>query len=51
LDLVDDKMVVVIPLADYQWAMVLDKTELQLGMLLNVVLPKVIDTFEEAMVS
>ncbi len=51
LDLVDDKMVVVIPLADYQWAMVLDKTELQLGMLLNVVLPSVIDTFEEAMVS
>jgi len=51
LDLVDDKMVVVIPLADYQWAMVLDKSKLQLGMLLNVILPKMIDTFEEAMTS
>ncbi len=49
LDLVDDKMVVVIPLADYQWAMVLDKNELQLGMLLNVVLPNMIDSFEEAL--
>ncbi len=49
LDLVDDKMVVVIPLADLQWAMVLDKTQLQLGMLLNVVLPQMLDTFEEAM--
>ncbi len=48
LDLVDNKMVVVIPLADHQWAMVLDKRELQLGMLLNIVLPKMIDAFEES---
>lgn len=48
LDLIDDKMVIVIPLADHQWAMVLDKNHLQLGLLLNVILPKIVDTFEEA---
>ncbi len=47
LDLFDDKMVVVIPLEDYQWGMLLDTKELQLGMLLNIVLPKMLDAFKE----
>ncbi len=50
LDLVDEKMVVVVTLADYQWGMLLDKTQISLGLLLNVNLPKAIDGFEEAIV-
>lgn len=48
LDLVDDKMVVVITMGDYQWGLLVDRTKAQLGLLLNVVVPKIIDAFEEA---
>lgn len=48
LDLVDAKMVIVIPLGDYQWGMLVDTNKAQLGLLLNVVMPKIIDAFEEA---
>ncbi len=48
LDLVDGKMVVVIPLGDYQWGMLIDTKKVQLGLLLNVVMPKMINAFEEA---
>ena len=48
LDLSDAKMVIVIPLADYQWGMLVDTNKAKLGLLLNVVMPKIIDAFEEA---
>lgn len=48
LDLVDEKMVVVITMGDFQWGLFLDRTKTQLGLLLNVVMPKAIDAFEEA---
>lgn len=48
LDLVDGNMVIVIPLGDYRWGMLIDGKKAQLGLLLNVVIPKLIDTFEEA---
>jgi hypothetical protein len=47
-DLVDGKMAIAIPLGGYQWGMLLDSTKAPLGLLLNVVLPKAIDAFEEA---
>lgn len=47
-DLVDGMMAIAIPLGSYQWGMLLDKTKAPLGLLLNVVLPKAIDAFEEA---
>ena len=50
-DLVDGKIAVAIPLGDYQWGMLLDGTKAPLGLLLNVVLPKAIDAFEDAMAS
>jgi len=50
LDLVDEKMVIVVTLADYQLGMLLDKTQTSLGLLLNVHLPKAVDSFEEAIV-
>jgi len=49
MDLVDGKMVIVIHLGEYQWGMLVDRTKIQLGLLLNVVMPKMIDSFEQAM--
>ena len=48
LDLVDEKMVIVLTMGDFQWGMLLDRSKAQLGLLLNVVIPKAIDSFEEA---
>lgn len=47
LDLADKKRVVVIPLGDYQWGMLMDGS-VAMGLLLNVALPKAIDNFEQA---
>jgi hypothetical protein len=47
-DLVDGKMAIAIPLGEYQWGMLIDGTKAPLGLLLNVVIPKSIDAFEEA---
>ncbi len=49
IDLTDNHLVVVIPMGDYQWGMLLDTRKVQLGLLLNIVLPKVVDAFEEAL--
>ncbi len=51
LDLADNKMVIVIPLGDYMCGMLLDKTSAKLGLVLNIGIPRVIDAFEEALVS
>ena len=51
LDLVDEKLVMILPMADFQWGMLLDKTKTQLGLLLNIILPKALDAFEEALTS
>ncbi len=48
IDLVKDHMVIIIYLGDYQWSILFDKTKVQLGLLLNVVVPNIIDVFEEA---
>lgn len=48
LDLTDDKMVIVIPMGDYQWGMLCDSKKAQMGLVLNVALPHIIDAFEEA---
>ncbi|MCP4216763.1 MAG: hypothetical protein GY765_19085, partial [bacterium] len=48
LDLADKKMVIVIPLGDYQWGILVDGDKTKLGLLLNISIPKIIDAFEEA---
>ncbi|MDQ1352353.1 MAG: Response regulator [Acidobacteriota bacterium] len=48
IDLVKDNMVIIIYLGDYQWSILFDKKKVQLGLLLNVVVPNIIDIFEEA---
>jgi CheY-like chemotaxis protein len=50
-DLVDGKMVVLIPMGDYAWGMLVDGKKAQLGLLLNVALPKAIAAFEDAITS
>ncbi|MCK4836832.1 MAG: response regulator [Candidatus Aminicenantes bacterium] len=49
MDLAGGKMVVVIALGEYQWGMLVDRAKVQLGLLLNIVMPKIIDGFEQAM--
>jgi hypothetical protein len=48
IDLAANHMVVVIPLGVFQWGILLDTSKIQLGLLLNVVLPKALDAFQEA---
>ena len=48
MDLVDNNMVVILPMGEYRWGMLVDSSKIQLGLLLNVVIPKIIDGFEEA---
>jgi CheY-like chemotaxis protein len=50
-DLVDGKMVVLIPMGDFIWGMLIDGKKAQLGLLLNVALPKAIAAFEDAITS
>jgi CheY-like chemotaxis protein len=50
-DLVDGKMVVLIPMGDYAWGMLVDGKKAQLGLLLNVALPRAIAAFEDAITS
>ena len=48
VDLVGGMIGIVIPLGDYEWGMMLDSNKAPLGLLLNVVLPQAIDSFEKA---
>ena len=50
LNLVSDKLVMVIPMGEYQWGMFMDKTKVSLGLVLNIALPKAISAFEEALI-
>ncbi len=50
IDLIGDHMVIVLYLGDFQWGILFNKKEVQLGMLLNVVIPNIIDIFEEAII-
>jgi YesN/AraC family two-component response regulator len=50
-DLVDAKMVVLIPMGEFIWGMLIDSKKAQLGLLLNIALPKSIAAFEDAITS
>jgi CheY-like chemotaxis protein len=49
IDLEDDKLIVILPLGEYLWGILTDSSEVQLGLLLNVVIPDSLKAFEEAM--
>jgi hypothetical protein len=51
LDLAGNKGILFIPLGDYQWGVAIDTKKAKLGLLLNVILPKMLDAFEDAVIS
>jgi hypothetical protein len=51
LDLAGGMMAIAMPLGDYEWGMLIDSKNAPLGLLLNVVIPKAIQTFEKAIAS
>lgn len=48
VDLVDDQMIIVLMLGDYRWGMLIDRKHVPFGMLLNILIPKMIKSFEDA---
>jgi len=50
-DLQEERTLVVLPLGDYVWGMVLDTNKTQMGLLINIELPAAIDAFAEAISS
>jgi hypothetical protein len=51
LDCVGNKGLFFIPFGDYQWGIAIDTKKTKLGLLLNVVLPNIVNAFEEAVTS
>lgn len=51
MELEGDKGVLVIPHGPYQWAIAFDTQKVKLGLMINVVLPKLLVAFEEAIKS
>jgi hypothetical protein len=49
LDLLDNKLVIVLPMGEYRWGILVDNSKIQLGLLLNIIIPRIIDAFEEAL--
>ena len=48
LDLCDNKMLLFLPLGNFQWGVALDSSKVKLGLVLNVILPDMINNFESA---
>ncbi len=44
-----DKMIIVIPLGNFRWGMLVDTTKVQLGLLVSIAIPRSIEAFEEAL--
>jgi hypothetical protein len=51
IDVAGNMAVLVIPFGNYQWTITINKKLVKLGLLLNVVLPALINAFEDAAVS
>lgn len=49
IELEGEHIVVIVPLGEYRWGMLVDIKKTQLGLLLNVALPQAIASFQEAM--
>ncbi len=51
LDCIGNKGLFFIPFGDYQWGIAIDTKKAKLGLLLNVILPNIVNAFEEAVTS
>jgi len=49
LNLEGDKMVIILPLGEYRWGMLVDTTKAQLGLLVSIAIPNSLEAFEEAL--
>jgi len=49
LDLEGDHMIIILPLGDYRWGILVNSTKVQLGMLLSIAIPNAIEAFEDAL--
>ena len=49
LDLEDDHMVIVLPFGDYRVGILVNSKKVQLGLVLSIAIPNVLDTIEEAL--
>ncbi len=49
LDLEGDHMVIILPMGDYRWGMLIDSTKVQLGLLLSIAIPNALEAFEDAL--
>ena len=49
LDLEGDHLVIVLPLGDYRWGMLVNSKKVQLGLLLSIAIPDCIQAFEDAL--
>jgi len=47
LELQDGKMVIIIPFGEYIWEMLIDSKRARLGLLLNITIPQMIESFEK----
>ncbi len=48
VDLEDNKMLIFLPLGEYQWGIAVDSNKAKLGLLLNVVIPEIVEAFSDA---
>lgn len=51
IDVAGGMAILVIPFGEFQWTVTINKKLVKLGLLLNVVLPAIINAFEDAVVS
>lgn len=49
LDLEGDHMVIILPLGDFRWGILVNSKKVQLGMLLSIAIPNSIEAFENAL--
>jgi len=49
MDLEGDHMVVILPMGDYRWGMLINSAKVQLGLLLSIAIPNSLKAFEEAL--
>jgi hypothetical protein len=48
LDLENDRLLIFLPLGEYQWGIAVDSSKAKLGLLLNVVIPEIVGAFADA---
>jgi len=48
IDCENNRMLIFLPLGEYQWGIAVDSSKAKLGLLLNVVIPEIVEAFADA---